>query len=116
MEASSDCSSFGIVLSNTAAPAVLNDLNHILVLDRENDRVYLTDSTWELGNCRKFDFQDNREYEVRMLLIGNTVELYINGEFVFNSSIANTGRNHAGLFVNDGNISVKDLELYKLEA
>lgn len=116
MEASSDCSSFGIVLSNTAAPAVLNDLNHILVLDRENDRVYLTDSTWELGNCRKFDFQDNREYEVRMLLIGNTVELYINGEFVFNSSIANTGRNHAGLFVNDGNISVKNLELYKLEA
>ena len=51
-----------------------------------------------------------------MLLVGNTIELYINGEFVFNSSITNTGRNHAGIFANDGSMSVKDLELYKLES
>ena len=116
MEASSTASSFGIALTNSAAPSVLNDINHLLVLDRENDRVYLTDSTWELQNCRYFDFDDNKEYEIRMLLIGKTVELYINGEFVFNSSITNTGRNHAGIFANDGSMSVKDLELYKLES
>ena len=116
MEASSTASSFGIALTNSAAPSVLNDINHLLVLDRENDRVYLTDSTWELRNCRYFDFDENTEYEVRMLLLGNTIELYINGEFVFNSSITNTGRNHAGIFANDGSMSVKDLELYKLES
>lgn len=101
VDASSDCSSFGIVLSNASDLSKPESIQNIIVLDRENDRVYMTDYMWEFKNARYFDFDDNLEYEIRMILAGNTVEVYINDEFVFNSAISNLGRNHTGLFVND---------------
>lgn len=115
MDAQSDCSMLGIVLSNRGDGSALNDLNHILVMDLENDRVYLTDALWDLANCRQYLFEKKTEYHFRMLLIGNTIELYINDEMVFNSGIDNTGAYRAGLFVNDGKILVRNLALYGLK-
>lgn len=115
MDAESDCSMLGIVLSGQGDGKHLNDLNHILAIDLENDRVYLTNAQWDLSNCREYLFEENKEYHFRMLLIGKTMELYINDELVFNSGIHNTGANRAGLFVNDGEVLIKDLVLYSLE-
>ncbi|MBQ8814252.1 MAG: hypothetical protein IJZ85_07150 [Lachnospiraceae bacterium] len=115
MDGQSDCSMLGIVLSNRGDGKYLNDLNHILAIDLNNDRVYLTNAEWDLTNCREYLFEENTEYHFRMLLLGNTIELYINDEFVFNSGIDNAGANRAGLFVNDGTIQINDLALYGLE-
>lgn len=116
VNASSDCSAFGIVLSNATDLSKLENIQNVIVLDRENDRVYMTDYMWEFKNARYFDFEENRSYEIRMILAGNTIEVFINGEFVFNSAISNHGRNHAGLFVNDGSIQIDQLKLYKVES
>lgn len=115
MDAESTCSSLGIVLSNKGDGKYLNDLNHILAIDKENNRVYLTNAEWDLKNCREYVFQDNTEYHFRMLLIDHTIELYINDELVFNSSIYNEGGYRTGLFVNDGTIVVNNLNLFALE-
>ena len=115
MDAESRCSMLGIVLSNQGDGKLLNDLNHILAIDLENDRVYLTNAQWDMANCREYLFEENTEYHFRMLLIGNTIELYINDEMVFNSGIANTGAYRAGLFVNDGTITIRNLALYSVE-
>lgn len=116
LEASSNVTQFGVVLSNETEFKNLNSLKNILVLDRVHDRVYLTSQNWELKNCRSYDFDMGREYQIRVLLVGNTVELYINGEMVFNSIFTNAGRNHAGLFANNGTMTVSDLALYKIES
>lgn len=115
MDGESDCSMLGIVLSSQGDGKLLNDLNHILAIDLENDRVYLTDARWDLSNCRQYLFEENQEYHFRMLLLDQTMELYINDELVFNSGIQNAGANRAGLFVNDGTILIKNLALYSLE-
>lgn len=115
MDAESDCSMLGIVLSAQGDGKLLNDLNHILAVDLQNNRLYLTDAGWDLSNCREYIFEAGREYHFRMLLIGKTIELYINDELVFNSGIHNAGANRAGLFVNDGSIWIRELEFYSLE-
>lgn len=115
VSADSDCTSYGIVLSGKGSGKLLEDLEHILVIDRTQNRIYLTDSQWEFANCREYQFEEYTEYRFRMLLVGNTIELYINDELVFNSGIDNQGANRAGLFVNDGSIRVTELMLYGLE-
>lgn len=116
LSADSDASSLGVVLTNDTDLTDLSCLKNILVLDRRHNRVYLTDSTWELDNCRRYDFEDGTEYRVRVLLVGNTLELYINDEFVFNTGFNNLGRNRAGLFANNGTVTITDSEYYKLES
>lgn len=107
--------SFGIVLSNRGDGNVLGDLNHILSIDKDRDLIYLTNSSWDMKNCRQYDFKDKTEYNFRFLFVGNTLELYINNELVFNSGVVGGGANRTGLFVNNGNITVKDMELFGLE-
>lgn len=116
IDAASNATAFGAVLTNAVELKNLDCLKNILVLDRIHDRVYLTDSTWELGNCREYDFEMNKEYHIRVLLAGNSLELYINDELVFNTAFTNAGRNRAGLFANNGTLNVSDLELYKIES
>ncbi len=115
MDAESDCSMFGIVLSSEGDGKLLHDLNHILVLDLQNNRVYLTNAEWDLANCREYEFEEKKEYHFRMILLDKTIELYIDDELVFNSGVHNTGANRAGLFVNDGSIWVRELGFYSLE-
>jgi beta-fructofuranosidase len=115
VKAKSSCSSFGIVISSRGDGNALNDIDHILVVDREQNKVYLTNAQWEMKNAREYSFDEAGDYHFRMLLAGNTVELYINDEMVFNSGILNGGTNRAGLFVNDGSIWAENLELYGLE-
>lgn len=115
MDAESDCSMLGIVLSSKGDGKLLNDLNHILAVDLQNNRVYLTDAEWDLANCREYVFEENKEYHFRMILLGKTIELYINDELVFNSGIHNAGANRAGLFVNDGSVWIRELGFYSLE-
>lgn len=116
LDASSDVTQFGVVLSNATEFKNLDSLKNILVLDRAHDRVYLTGSNWELNNCRSYDFDMGCEYQLRVLLVANTLELYINDEMVFNSIFTNAGRNHAGLFANNGTMKVSNLELFKIES
>ena len=116
LDASSDVTQFGVVLSNATEFKNLDSLKNILVLDRAHDRVYLTGSNWELKNCRSYDFDMGCEYQIRVLLVANTLELYINDEMVFNSIFTNAGRNHAGLFANNGTMKVSNLELFKIES
>lgn len=113
--ADSDFTSFGMLLSNKGDGRVLGDLNHILVLDKERSLIYLTDPSWDMGNCRQYKFRDNTAYTFRLLLVGNTLELYINDELVFNTGLAGGGANRAGLFVNNGSITVQDMQLFGLE-
>ena len=49
-----------------------------------------------------------------MLLVGNTIELYINDELVFNSGLNNAGNYMTGLFANNGQIEVSNLKIYQL--
>lgn len=116
VSADSTATSFGVVLTNATELTGLDCLQNILVLDRKNNRVYLTDSTWELGNCRRYDFQTDTAYEVRVILMGNTLELYLNGELVFNTGFVNTGRNRMGLFANNGTVTADNLTVWKLES
>jgi predicted GH43/DUF377 family glycosyl hydrolase len=116
LEASSDVTQFGVVLSNATEFKNLDSLKNLLVLDRAHDRVYLTSYNWELKNCRSYDFEMGREYQIRVLLVENTIELYINDEMVFNSVFTNAGRNHAGLFANNGTARISNLELFKIES
>jgi len=107
-------SSFGIVLSNRGAGEKLSDMDRVMFMDRNLNCVYLTDSGWDMKNCRQYIFEDGEQYHFRMILMGRTVELYINDELIFNSAIQNGNINRAGLFVNDGIISVENLEFYEL--
>ena len=113
--ADSEFTSFGMLLSNKGEGWVLGDLNHILAVDRERGLIYLTDPSWDMGNCRQYKFQDGTAYSFRLLLVGNTLELYINDELVFNTGLAGGGANRAGLFVNNGRIVVEDMQLFGLE-
>lgn len=116
VSADSTATSFGVALTNATDLSGLDALQKLLVLDRKNNRIYLTDSTWELDNCRRYDFREGTAYEVRVLLMGNTLELYLNGELVFNTGVANLGRNRAGLFANNGSLTADGVSLWKLEA
>lgn len=116
VSADSTATSFGVALTNATDLSGLDALQKLLVLDRKNDRIYLTDSTWELDNCRRYDFREGTAYEVRVLLMGNTLELYLNGELVFNTGVANLGRNRAGLFANNGSLTADGVSLWKLES
>lgn len=109
------CSSFGIVLARPVAEVSLSDLSHILVIEPKKDRVYLTDHTWDFQNCRSYIFEEGRKYDFRMLLMGNTIELYINDELVFNSSLHSSGNYLPGVFANDGTLDVLNLKLFRLE-
>ncbi|GHU73871.1 hypothetical protein FACS189413_18540 [Bacteroidia bacterium] len=111
-----DCQSYGIMLTTFAAnPTYLDNLKYLLVIDYQNDRLFLTNRQWIFENVRKFDFEDGRAYQFKMLLAGNTIELYIDNELVFNSSINNAENFRPGLFVNDGDIEIKDVEIQKLQ-
>ena len=116
VSADSTATSFGVALTNATDLNGLDALQKLLVLDRKNNRIYLTDSTWELDNCRRYDFREGTAYEVRVLLMGNTLELYLNGELVFNTGVANLGRNRAGLFANNGSLTADGVSLWKLES
>jgi len=116
VSADSTATAYGVCLTNASELSNLDALRNILVLDRIHNRVYLTDQTWELKNCRSYHFENGVEYRIRVLLVGNTLELYINDEMVFNTGFVNAGRNRAGLFANNGVMNVTDLELYKIEA
>lgn len=109
------CSSFGIVLARPAAEIFLSDLSHILVIEPKKDRVYLTNHTWDFQNCRSYTFEEGRKYDFRVLLMGNTIEFYINDELVFNSSLYSSGNYLPGIFANDGTLDVLNLKLFRLE-
>ena len=113
--ADSSATAYGVCITNASELTNLDALKNILVLDKVHDRVYLTDQSWELKNCRSYEFEDGVEYSIRVLLVGNTLELYINDEMVFNTGFTNAGRNRVGLFANNGTMNVSDLELYKIE-
>ena len=50
-----------------------------------------------------------------MLLMGNTIELYINDELVFNSSLHKFGQLFAeSVFANDGTLDVLNLEIIQV--
>ena len=93
----------------------MSDSSHILVIEPKKDRVYLTDHTWDFQNCRSYIFEERRKYDFRMLLMGNTIELYINDELVFNSSLHSSGNYLPGVFANDGTLDVLNLKLFRLE-
>ena len=50
-----------------------------------------------------------------LLLMGNTIEFYINDELVFNSSLYSSGNYLPGIFANDGTLDVLNLKLFRLE-
>lgn len=111
----STCSSYGLVISGRGGGKLLNDLDYILVIDKDGNKIYLTNAEWDMKNCRKYMFNEKRVYNFCMLLVGNTIELYIDNEMVFNSGITNNGMNRTGLFANDGSIRVDNVKLYGLE-
>ncbi len=111
----SSCTQFGAVITDEDSPERLSDLRTFIVFDRANGMIYLSDSTWEMNSPRKYVFEDSEEYRVRVLLIGNTLEIYVNDEFVFNSGIKNTGGNHAGIFANNGTFEAVGLKYTKIE-
>jgi hypothetical protein len=49
-----------------------------------------------------------------MLLVGDTVELYVDDELVFNGGLDNTGNYLPGLFANNGSIEIDNLKVYGL--
>lgn len=110
-----DCNSFGIVFANKVEQTSLNDLSHILVIEPEKNRIYLTDHAWDFQNCRSYKFSKDMEYKFRCILMENVLELYINDELVFNSGLYNSGNYLPGLFANNGNLSVYDLDIFALE-
>lgn len=109
------CSSFGIVFAKAVNDITLSDLSHILVIEPGKNRVYLTDHAWNFQNCRSYSFEEGGRYEFRVILIGNTIELYVNNELVFNSGLYNQGNYLPGIFANNGELEVQDLELFKLK-
>jgi len=111
----STCDSYGIVFSDNTANVTLSNLAHILVIEPQKNRIYLTTHLWDFENCRSYDFEDGVEYKFRTILMGNTIELYINDEFVFNSGLYNAGNYLSGIFANNGNIEICDLVLFKLQ-
>ncbi|MBL1411466.1 glycoside hydrolase family protein [Sphingobacterium faecale] len=110
----SSCKSYGIILSKNLTAPGLNDIPHILVIEPDKNRLYLTSNIWDVTNIRSYDFSANSIYTYRMVLMGDTFELYINDELAFNSGLSN-GKNYlAGLFANSGEITVRDIETYEL--
>jgi len=110
----STCDSYGIILSNPVNNVTLNDLAHIIVIEPSKNRLYLTDYLWNFENCRSYNFENGKAYNFKMLLVGNTIELYINDELVFNSGLNNAGNYMPGLFANNGQIEVGNLKIYQL--
>lgn len=110
-----NCTSLGVVLSKAVSEVGLKDLSHILVIEPQKNRIYLTDHTWDFQNCRSYSFEEGERYEFRVLLMGHTIELYINNELVFNSGLNNGGNYLPGIFANDGRLDVQNLRIYKLQ-
>ncbi len=111
----STCSSFGIVFARPVSDMALSDLSHILVIEPGKNRIYLTDSTWDFQNCRSYLFEEGKKYEFRAILMGNTLELYVNDELVFNTGLCNSGSYLPGIFANDGAMDVLNLKIFSLQ-
>lgn len=107
--------SYGFFLCNKAETITFSDIAHILVVEPDKNRLYLTDNLWDFKNCRSFDFEPDKEYIFKVLLVGNTIEVYINNEFVFNSGINNAKNYYPGIFANNGTMTVSDVKYYEIQ-
>lgn len=111
----SACDSYGFALCNKVETITFSDISHILVVEPNKNRLYLTDNLWDFKNCRSFNFEAGKEYSFKVLLVGNTIEVYINNEIVFNSGINNAKNYYPGLFANNGTLSISSVKYYEIQ-
>lgn len=112
---SSTCSSVGFVFSAHVASPTLNDIRHIIVADSERNMVYLSNGQWELICARAFNFGSSTEHTYRCILIGNTIEMYIDDILAFEASLNAPDAYIPGIFANDGKLEADEIEIYTLE-
>ena len=77
--------------------------------------VYLSNGQWELICARAFNFGSSTEHTYRCILIGNTIEMYIDDILAFEASLNAPDAYIPGIFANDGKLEADEIEIYTLE-
>ena len=111
-----DSKEFGFVFYSESDPYYSN--RFAVIFNTEDHTVAISDpctSKYSMGNIRKYPASKNSEMHIRALLIDGTCEVYINNELLLQQSVENRGFNHPGVLVDSGDVSFKEIEIYKLE-
>lgn len=91
-------------------------IDNLFLLEPENGRVILT-KFYDFSNyaARKYEFNQNTCYQIKLILIDGVCELYVNNHLLLQCGIEMLETSNAGFFCDRGTAEFENISLYALE-
>lgn len=90
--------------------------NYVFMLEPDKQRVFLTKFyDFEYYAARKYPFEQNKTYSLKLLIIEGVCELYVNEKLLLQCGLEIYEENCAGLFCDRGQAEFENISLYSLE-
>ena len=105
-----------------AAGFVINSGNgenvnrYVIFVEKAKNRVVIS-RVYDFGlkEKREYDFSQQDGCHLRVMVVDHSCDVYIDDIFVLNIYFDNLGSNTAGVFADDGETEINDLEIYELK-
>lgn len=89
---------------------------YVFSIEPEKNRLLLsTMHSFEFINARAFNFERNKKYKVKLIMIEGVCEVYVDNKLIMQCGIEMFENTSLGLFCDRGETVVKNLYLYELE-